>query len=356
MSTDRRETTFDDISGDTERDDLGSGGMESPSHGGSADPEIDEYGQMCDDPSLNAEFAHSDSMQECERELEELMNRDETTDEREGSQDWDSGVPPPSTMSVTGLADSHAPTLHSQCDDSPNALNPNGDNIAQNGRIRPVQNLGPVNHDPMPPSIHLTEHGTTDTRIGDGRSAGSATLEARSNSRARARGTRRSTYVQSQLNLQPAQTTTQPPRSTTENTTSCARSVENSEPEDLQGPPRGADLATHRDGEPRTTGDGLQGPDTNINTTNNSPEHAGDDEPRVEDGARQCALSGVDPQQLGDPNDVTTDAVPDYEAPNRLGKLVFYPYLGEGDKKRRVTAASVLASLEMTIAGEYLGK
>lgn len=47
-----------------------------------------------------------------------------------------------------------------------------------------------------------------------------------------------------------------------------------------------------------------------------------------------------------------TDRALDIEQPESLGKLVFYPSLREGDSKPRISAATLLASLEMAVADE----
>ena len=67
----------------------------------------------------------------------------------------------------------------------------------------------------------------------------------------------------------------------------------------------------------------------------------------------ESAEPGHDTHPMGAHVPTTDGAAAAVDAPNSLGKLVFYPKLMEGDFTPKITAAGLLAAIEMAVAGEH---
>lgn len=350
MSGDKSKTTLVSFSRSTVPIRTQNRPMESTEQGGHADPRLDDNPQVCDEPAAEAEYAPSYDEQMDEEDLEELLGRREHMDV-EDSPGQDRQDTPSSPSLTSDAADVHATTANNSPARAPERTPiPNGDGSAQIEEIATNQSPTLMEQDMNPPPSPLHDRQSAPPSSVSETGSARQILESRAPAAPQGRVARRAAYVQGRLNFssqQPSAHTSSTTQPTVESAT-CGEDAET----------HSAAVSEHRGtAEParsdaRTRDGGFEDMAHSVDQQPN-PASATRGAPEIPDsgghGTQREIASVLDTHT---PPAGEMPAGLDIEEPESLGKLVFYPHLKEGDIKPRITAATLLASLEMAVADE----
>lgn len=409
MSGDTFGTTRDESSRNNDRIGTGVGGMERVTQEGHVDPNPTYRPLVHEELSTEANLALTDTDPNYEQELEEVLNRDEYMIQEDSpvqaSQDPSTSPvlvdPHDATCARTGgvaptrapesTQDSHErnstqdeaiainqnptpmdqdpilPSVHPQTRQTPpppstievaperapvRAQIAYECNSTWDGPIATAQIIGSINQDSISPPVHPRTRQIPPPQRTSVPETARPSLETSAPAAPPRRRGRRDGFVQGRLHFT-GQQTCQPPSGTTTRTSGGAPRGGGT------GAPDAPDSALGGTAPVRADTDVSRADDAHTNAQGVEDPGGATDTPDAPDGravhdaqAPPETLSVLATHHAGAEGAPRTDRALDIEQPESLGKLLFYPSLREGDSKPRISAATLLASLEMAVADE----